>query len=387
MIFVTAYMGGPHGTAKSARDFLRAMTASLSSVHVVSPVSETFPAVVCGRKLATPKWINLPQHRTVLSWYLSLLVPSLGGYLKRRKLPPVLRGKTVIVNGWASYTYWKGMDSLLTGRRYLIVRESPRHFTGVDRDTDLADLLKGLASFHGLIFVSEAARREWLAFRELGGKEAYYLPNCCEEEEVERVLGSDKKSTRSVLGISEDEFLVICPGTVEYRKGQELLLGVVVELARRIERLRVLFVGDAVTHWGEELVQEIKRGPASRWCTYLQGRPEILDLLHASDVLAFPSRAEGMPRTVLEAMALGVPIVASSVDGVPELVENGKSAILIPSGSKEGLRDGLLQLVTDAAFSRRLALEARDRYWRFFCRERQFSRVAKILSAIEKKST
>lgn len=386
MYFVTAYMGGVHGTAKSARDFVRAMLACTDPVYVVSPKSEAFPETVCGRRLSQPIWhLVYGMRQPGQGWRLGPL--SLLGYLRGRALIKDIKRhageQTVIVNGWASYAYWQSFQNCFAGHKAMIVRESPRHFDAADRDVELRHLLRGLATFDSLIFVSDTLKREWLEFDELKGKAAYYLPNCCEEEEVEEVRKHDRNAIRASFGFGEDDFVVVCPGTIEYRKGQDLLLDIVPELAGSLENIRVVFVGDPGTEWGRELVADVRQGKSAKWCTHMSSRPDILDLLYASDVLAFPSRAEAMPRTLLEAMALGTPVVAAGVDGVPELIVDGVTGILFPTETKQGLLNGLLAMARDPAAAREMAAKARERYWNEFSRKHQFDRVAEILDDLE----
>jgi glycosyltransferase involved in cell wall biosynthesis len=88
---------------------------------------------------------------------------------------------------------------------------------------------------------------------------------------------------------------------------------------------------------------------------------EIASLLSAADVLALPSLYEGLSHTVLEAMAHGVPSVASDRGGNPEVIEDGKSGILIPAGSPDALRRALARLRDDRPWRGSLAAGARER--------------------------
>jgi glycosyltransferase involved in cell wall biosynthesis len=80
----------------------------------------------------------------------------------------------------------------------------------------------------------------------------------------------------------------------------------------------------------------------------------VPELLSACDLFALSSRWEGSPVTILEAMAAGLPIVATAVGGVPELVEDGVTGILVQPGSAPDLGDALASLVKEPA--RRLAM-------------------------------
>jgi glycosyltransferase involved in cell wall biosynthesis len=90
-------------------------------------------------------------------------------------------------------------------------------------------------------------------------------------------------------------------------------------------------------------------------------RDDVAALLKASDLLLVSSLREGMPHVILEAMAAGTPVVATSVAGIPEMLEDGKHGILVPPGSEERLARAALTLLSDRSTAARLAAEARVR--------------------------
>ncbi|MFM2063636.1 MAG: hypothetical protein RLZZ507_3307 [Cyanobacteriota bacterium] len=386
MIFVTAYLGGTHGTAKSARDFLRALLACLPDVKVISPTREEFPSELCECSLSVPTWLEFPQNirlpRRIWKIRPSTLRAWQQDRQRKRLFQSISQYETVIVNGWASYSFWLSVESRFKGRKIIIIRESPRHFSGGDRQITLQQLIDGFLLFDDLIFVSENVRQEWLKFPALQHKRSFYLPNCCEEEEVEKELAKRNDNSRQALGLSTNEFIVICPGSIEYRKGQDLLIQILPELILEIPNLRILLVGELTTQWGQDLLNKSILGKYKKWVTYLSSRSTILDIMNASDVLAFPSRAEAMPRTILEAMALKLPVVASAVDGIPELVIDGETGILFNADDSQGLLKGILQLARNPTLAKKLAARGHIRYWENFSRKKQFQRMQQLLTEI-----
>lgn len=146
-------------------------------------------------------------------------------------------------------------------------------------------------------------------------------------------------------------------------KDQQTLLHAVADI-REIypeifARLRVLFVGDGPLR--EELDHLVTTLDLSSVVSLLGDRSDVSALLGAMDVFALPSLAEGVSNTVLEAMASGLPVVATSVGGNTELVENGFNGALVPSRDSRALATALVSLLENDAERARQGANARQR--------------------------
>jgi glycosyltransferase involved in cell wall biosynthesis len=95
-------------------------------------------------------------------------------------------------------------------------------------------------------------------------------------------------------------------------------------------------------------------------------RGDVPELLAGSDALVLSSRSEGLPLSVLEAMAIGLPVVASAVGGIPELVTDGETGFLVAPGDPDALADRLSRLIADPELRRRMGdagrLRVRERF-------------------------
>jgi glycosyltransferase involved in cell wall biosynthesis len=101
-------------------------------------------------------------------------------------------------------------------------------------------------------------------------------------------------------------------------------------------------------------------------------------LLPASDVLLLTSISEGIPLTVIEAMAAGRPVVATNVGGVGEIVEDGTTGLLAPSGDDAGLAEHVLRLADDAALRERMGEAGRRRAHALFPESRMHEEYARL---------
>jgi glycosyltransferase involved in cell wall biosynthesis len=143
---------------------------------------------------------------------------------------------------------------------------------------------------------------------------------------------------RRQIGVREDEVLVTSVARLVERKGHD-------DLIRAAAGLRLLFVGDG----------PYRRRLEGRGAILAGWRADIPDVLAASDIVALASRfGEGCPNAVLEAMAAGKAVVATRAGGIPEVVRDGETGLLVKPGDVDGLRAALARLAGDPALRRRM---------------------------------
>ena len=136
-------------------------------------------------------------------------------------------------------------------------------------------------------------------------------------------------------------------GRLNEVKRQDLLLRAFATVRPRVPSARLLLVGDGPRRAElETLAAEIGVSDAVRFAGY-QARPERC--LKVMDVFALTSRMEGLPLAILEAWAAGLPVVASAVGGVPDLIDDGRNGLLFPSGDEPRLTLLLGELLADPA--------------------------------------
>jgi glycosyltransferase involved in cell wall biosynthesis len=153
---------------------------------------------------------------------------------------------------------------------------------------------------------------------------------------------------RARLGVRPEEALVLAVGRQEPQKGFDTLVEAAPRILAAVPTARVFVVGREGTQTPrlQALVDRLGLHDAVQ---FLGARRDVGDLLCAADVFAFPTRWEGMPGAVLEAMALQAPIVASDVPPVREAVRDGMSARLVPPGQPEPLATAIIATLNDRA--------------------------------------
>jgi glycosyltransferase involved in cell wall biosynthesis len=112
-------------------------------------------------------------------------------------------------------------------------------------------------------------------------------------------------------------------------------------------------------------------------------RDDVMAVLDAADVLVHPSDIDALPTAVIEAMAAALPVVATSVGGVPELVADGETGVLVPApASAPALAEAMAPLVSDAELRRRLGAAGRARYERSFTAESWARRTRALYDSV-----
>jgi glycosyltransferase involved in cell wall biosynthesis len=164
---------------------------------------------------------------------------------------------------------------------------------------------------------------------------------------------------RRALGLGPDDEVIITVGRQEFLKGHRFLLEAAEMLGRSRPRLVVLIAGRRGT--ASDRLERLHQRPGVRDVVRFLGyRDDVPDLLAASDVFVFPSLSEGLGGALIEAMALGLPVVASDLDAIREVVEPERNALLVRPGSAVELAGAVETLLDDP--ERREVLGIRSRW-------------------------
>jgi glycosyltransferase involved in cell wall biosynthesis len=167
------------------------------------------------------------------------------------------------------------------------------------------------------------------------------------------------RAVRAELGIAPDAPVVAMVTVLREGKGHDVALEAVGELRRRFPGLRLVILGDGPA----SAAIAARAAPLGESVILTGHRRDVLEVLDASDVLLHPTSADAFPTALLEAMAAGVPIVASSVGGIPEIVEDGRNGMLLPAPPVAGqVASALEALLSDPGRRRALADAARARF-------------------------
>lgn len=190
--------------------------------------------------------------------------------------------------------------------------------------------------------------------------------------DAERAAVAAPPGLREELGGGEGRPLVLTPARLHAQKGHATLL----EAAAQVPDAVFVLAGDGPEREPLEALAQ-RLGVADR-VRFLGRREDVPELLAACDLFALPSLYEGSSLAVLEAMAAGIPIVSSAIGGTDELMEDGRSGLLVPPGDAEALAAALRRALGEPVLREEMAARARERVENGLRREQMASRVTDV---------
>jgi glycosyltransferase involved in cell wall biosynthesis len=216
-----------------------------------------------------------------------------------------------------------------------------------------------LALAHRVLCISRAVSEELLYEGASPGK-ILVMPVPVDLDIYARASGD---GVRTELGLSDSDVLISSVGHAVPVKGWDVLIGAFARVHKVVPQARLLLVGstDAAGEAGfssrlRELVRQLSLGDRVR---FLGSRNDIPRLLAATDVFAFPSRSEGQGLALTEALACGLPCVATRAGGIEDLVQHGLNGLLVSREDAVALAESLIEVIRNQGLRERLKTNAR----------------------------
>jgi glycosyltransferase involved in cell wall biosynthesis len=175
-----------------------------------------------------------------------------------------------------------------------------------------------------------------------------------------------RQSLRRSLGLERDDRVIGFIGRLVREKGIEELLLALARVREHFPDAKLLLIGETLTSDRDQrmhrrieaLIRENRLESAVRLAGFREDIPQLLAVM---DFFVLPSHREGMPRSILEAMAAGLPVVATNIRGCREEVVNGATGLLVPVGDVAQLSQAIMNLLSDSELARRMGDAGRKR--------------------------
>lgn len=168
-----------------------------------------------------------------------------------------------------------------------------------------------------------------------------------------------RRRVREELGFPEQTRLLLTVGRLAEQKGYDVLIPAVAHIAAAFPDVRFIWAGEGP--WEKRLRDMTEAYRVEEYVRFLGVRGDIPDLLAASDLFIHPTRHEGQPFSLLEAMAAGLPIVATRASGIPEVIEHERHGLLCAVDDIASLRDTVIDALRRPETMQQMAAAARER--------------------------
>ena len=216
-----------------------------------------------------------------------------------------------------------------------------------------------------------------------GGVRADRITVCHNSVVAPRCVASDEQQTlKHRLGITGDERVVLSVGRLSREKGYSDLLNAIPLLQELDSELKFKLVIAGEGPERQRVERAAYRSGLSARVLFIGHVEDITPYYAIADALALPSHSEGSPNVLLEAMAAGVPIVATSVGGVPEIAIAEKSALLVPARDPRLFAAALHRLLTTPELARTLSADAKARVETHFSLESHAQSLIRIYQGL-----
>jgi glycosyltransferase involved in cell wall biosynthesis len=167
-----------------------------------------------------------------------------------------------------------------------------------------------------------------------------------------------KDELRQEFGVSDLDFIIGSVGRIVKEKGYDILLQAMNLLRERGYSFKCIIVGDG--KYLDTLKSNARTANLSKDVIFTGFRSDIADILQIFDIFALPTLDEGFGISIIEAQIMGLPVIASSVDAIPEIIQNGYNGLLVPPNDPYSLANEMEYLYKNAGRRSEIGIKARE---------------------------
>jgi len=293
---------------------------------------------------------------------------ALIGLIKREKV-------SIVHTHLISADIWGGIAAKLLGKKHVSTIHGGYYVSDF-----LADIKHKIRMFFpgAIIAVSESTRLLCIERFGVPPEKIRVIYNGVPRPAPQDSLRTARK--REEFGIRKDALILGTFGRLEVEKGHRYLLEAVSLLKKTFPHIVLLVVGDGSLK--EDLGRRASSLGLDGQVFFLGENDAMAELIALMDIILFPSLHEGLSLACLEAMAAGKPVIASSVGGMRELIEDKKSGILLPPRDIRALAAAAERLIQDSGFSHALSLAAKERVEKNFSEKEMISKTEALYDSI-----
>jgi len=210
------------------------------------------------------------------------------------------------------------------------------------------------------IVVSDSLEKIMIEKHGIGPQRVVKIYNGIEKDEyciADEEIAYRRSKFRKESGLGEDVPVVGAIGRLVWQKGFEYLIEAIPDLLKEFKKARFLIVGEGPLKDGLNVKSKMLK--IEDKIIFTGFRSDIKEILASIDILVMPSLLEGLPIVLLEAMAMMKPIVATDIDGIKEVLDNGKTGLLIPPKNPRALTYAIVNLLLHRDKAYQMGIDAR----------------------------
>jgi len=206
------------------------------------------------------------------------------------------------------------------------------------------------------------------------------IPNGVDLADFDPARPVDRQAVRRSLGLTPDDVIVGTVARLHEQKGHRFLVQAMPAILERFPQARFCFVGEGLLE--TDLKRQCREAGVASKVVFAGARDDVAAVLTTFDLFVLPSLYEGFGIVLLEAMAMCLPVVASDVGGIPEVVEAGRTGILVPPGDVASLAQAVIGVLSDREAAQAMGKAGRQRVQQHFALADRISETEKLYETL-----